>query len=59
MDVYEFSNIYTWGSKSQYSTLQKIISNASSLYMTQLNKGEPKRFQQESKLIKLKIISAT
>ena len=49
----------TLGSVSQHVTLQQIISNASSLYMTQLAGKEPNNFQQVLKLIELKSIFTT
>ena len=45
------------GSISQHGTLEQIMSNASSLYMTQLAGKESNNFQQVSKLIELKSIS--
>ena len=39
---------------SRYVTLQQIISNPSSFYMTQQAGKEPNNFQQVSKLIELK-----
>ena len=44
---------------SQHVTLQQIISNVSSLYMTQLAGTEPNNFQQVLKLFKLKSIFTT
>ena len=44
----------TLASISQHVTLQQIISDPSSLYMTQQEGKEPNNFQQVSKLIELK-----
>ena len=46
-------------SVSQHVTLQQVISNVSSLYMTQQAGTEPNNFQQVLKLIELKSIFTT
>ena len=56
---YEFYKISTWGSISQYGALQLIMSDTSSLYFTQLAGREPNNFQQQSKLLEIKVISTT
>ena len=51
MSVYRLLRFSTLDSISQYGTLQKIMSNASSLYITQLTWKESNNFQQVSELI--------
>ena len=58
MNVYRLFKFSTLGSVSLHATPQQIISNASSLYMTQLLAGEePNNFQQF--LVELKTIFTT
>ena len=59
MDIYRLSKFPTMDSVSQHVKLQQIISNVSSLYMTQLAGTEPNNFQQALKLIELKPIFTT
>ena len=59
MNVYRLTNFLNLGSVSQHSTLQQIMGNTSSLYMTQLGGKQPNDFQKVSKLIELKSISKT
>ena len=56
-NTYRLFKFSTLGSISQHGTLEQIMSNASSLYMTQLAGKESNNFQQVSKLIELKSIS--
>ena len=58
-NVYRLFKFSTVGSASQHYTLQQIMSNAASLYMTQLAGKEPNNFHEVSKLIELKSISTT
>ena len=51
--------IFYNGQCIQHVTLQQIISNVSSLYMTQLAGTEPNNFQQVLKVIELKSIFTT
>ena len=51
MNIYGLFKFSTLDSVSQQVTPQQIISNASSLYMTQLAGKEPNNSQQVSKLI--------
>ena len=57
MNVYRLTNFLNLGSVSQHGTLQQIMGNTSSLYMTQLAGKQPNDFQKVSKLIELKSIS--
>ena len=57
MNVYGFFE--TLDSIFQYDTLQKIMSIAFSLYMTQLAGKEPSNFRQLSNLIEIRFISLT
>ena len=59
MNVYRLSRYSSLNSASQHGTFQEIISNAFSLYITQLAGKEPNNFQQVSKLMELKSISTT
>ena len=59
MNIYRLFKFSTLDSVSQHVTLQQIISNASSFYMTQLAGKEPNNFQQVLKLIELKSILTT
>ena len=58
-NVYRLFKFFNVGSVSQHGTLQQIMSNAASLYMTQLAGKEPNNFHEVSKLIELKSISTT
>ena len=51
MNIYRLFKFSTLDSVFQHVTLQQIISNVSSLYMTQLAGTEPNNFQQVLKLI--------
>ena len=55
MNIYRLFKFHTVGSVSQYGTLQQILSNASSLYMTHLAGKEPNNFQKVWKLVELKL----
>ena len=57
--IYRFFKFSILDSVSQHVTLQQIISNASSVYMTQLAGKEPNNFQQVLKLVGLKSIFTT
>ena len=59
MNIYGLFKFSTLDNVSQHVTLQQIISNASSLHMTQLAGTEPNNFQQELKLIELESIFTT
>ena len=60
MNIYRLFKFPTLDSVPQHVTLQQIISNATSLHMTQLAAGkEPNNFQQVLKLIDLKSIFTT
>ena len=59
MNIYKLSKFFTLFSVYQHVTLQQIISNASSLYMTELAGKEPNNFEQVLKLIELKTIFTT
>ena len=59
MNIYRLFKFSTLDSVSQHVTLQQIISNVSSLYMTQLAGTEPNNFLQVLKLIELKSIFTT
>ena len=59
MNVYRLFKFFTLGSLSKHGTLQQIMSNASSLCMTQLAGKVPNDFQKVSKLIELKSFSTT
>ena len=54
MNIYRVFKFSTQDSVSQHVTLQQIISNVSSLYMTPLAGTEPNNFQQVLKLSELK-----
>ena len=58
-NVYRLFKFSTVGSASQHGTLQQIMSNAASLYMTQLAGIESNNLHEVSKLIELKSISTT
>ena len=57
MNLYRLFIFFTLASVSQHGTLQQIMSNTSSLYITQLVGKEQNGFQQVSKLIEPKSIS--
>ena len=59
MNIYRIFTFSTLHSVSQHVTLQQIISNVSSLHMTQLAGKETNNFQQVLKLIELKSIFTT
>ena len=59
MNVYRLFNFPVMSSVLQHGTLQQTMSNAFSLYMTQLAGKEPNNFQEVSKLVELKSISTT
>ena len=59
MNVYRLFKFSTLESVSQHVTLQEIISNVFSLYMTQLGGKEPNNFRQVSKLVRLNSIFTT
>ena len=59
MNIYRLFKFSTLESVSQDATIQQIISNVSSLYMTQLAGTEPNNFQQVLNLIELKSIFTT
>ena len=59
INVYRFFKFSILGRLFQHGTLQQIMSNESSLYMTQLAGKQPNNFQELSKLTKQISISTT